>query len=92
MPPLAEQDRILAEFDTHMKQIGSVEAALDAALKQATAQRKNLLKAAFAGHLVPQDPSDEPANELLARLRATREADGSGGKTIKRGRKAKETA
>ena len=92
VPPLAEQDRILAEFDTHMKQIGSVEAALDAALKQATAQRKNLLKAAFAGHLVPQDPSDEPANELLARLRATREADGSGGKTIKRGRKAKETA
>ena len=76
VPPLAEQDRILAEFDTHMKQIGSVEAALDAALKQATAQRKNLLKAAFAGHLVPQDPSDEPANELLARLRVEQRVGG----------------
>lgn len=42
-------------------------------LMQASAQRKNILKAAFAGQLVPQDPSDEPASELLARIRAARE-------------------
>ena len=39
----------------------------------AAAQRKNLLKAAFAGQLVPQDPDDEPASALLARIRAARE-------------------
>jgi type I restriction enzyme S subunit len=36
------------------------------------AQRQNLLRAAFAGQLVPQDPADEPAAELLARIRAER--------------------
>lgn len=44
------------------------------ALRQSTAQRKNLLKAAFSGQLVPQDPNDEPASALLARIRAEREA------------------
>ena len=41
-------------------------------LKQSTAQRQNILRAAFAGQLVPQDPSDEPASALLARIRAGR--------------------
>ena len=44
------------------------------ALKQSAAQRKNILKAAFAGKLVPQDPSDEPASALLARIKTDRDA------------------
>lgn len=44
------------------------------ALKQATAQRQNILRAAFAGELVPQDPNDEPASVLLERIRAERAA------------------
>ncbi|MDZ4349852.1 MAG: hypothetical protein U1A22_10000 [Xanthomonadaceae bacterium] len=32
----------------------------------------NILRAAFAGRLVPQDPNDEPASVLLARIRAER--------------------
>jgi hypothetical protein len=44
---------------------------------QSTAQRQNLLRAAFAGQLVPQDPADEPAAELLARIRAGLAAAGS---------------
>lgn len=43
-------------------------------LKQSTAQRQNILRAAFAGQLVPQDPNDEPASALLARIRAERAA------------------
>jgi type I restriction enzyme S subunit len=39
-------------------------------LKQSAAQRKNILKAAFSGQLVPQDPGDEPAAVLLERIRA----------------------
>ena len=46
--------------------------SIDRGLKQAAAQRKNLLKAAFSGQLIQQDPNDEPASELLARIRAER--------------------
>lgn len=48
------------------------EAAIAKALKQSTAQRQNILRAAFSGQLVPQDPNDEPASVLLARIRAER--------------------
>jgi type I restriction enzyme S subunit len=55
-------------------------------LKQSTAQRQNILRAAFAGQLVPQDPNDEPASVLLARIRAERAAQG--GNKRSRGRKS----
>jgi type I restriction enzyme, S subunit len=38
--------------------------------KAAEALRQSILKAAFSGQLVPQDPRDEPASALLARLAA----------------------
>lgn len=72
VPPLAEQDRILEEFESHREQIASTAQVLEAGLKKVAAQRKNILKAAFAGQLSPQDPNDEPASELLARIRAAR--------------------
>ena len=37
---------------------------------RAAALRQSTLRDAFAGRLVPQDPSDEPAADLLARIRA----------------------
>jgi hypothetical protein len=43
-------------------------------LKQSTAQRPNILRAAFAGQLVPQDPNEEPASVLLERIRTERAA------------------
>ncbi len=48
---------------------------LDAALQRSEALRQAILKKAFSGRLVPQDPADEPASTLLARLRAERESD-----------------
>lgn len=42
------------------------------ALRRSAALRRSILKQAFAGKLVPQDPDDEPARELLARIRAER--------------------
>ena len=45
-----------------------------------------MLAKAFRGELVPQDPSDEPASELLARIRAARQADASASKPSRRGR------
>lgn len=63
------------------------EQAIALALHQSTAQRQNLLRAAFAGELVPQDPNDEPASVLLERIRAERAAQAAVKKP--RGRKVK---
>ena len=73
-----------------MKALASQEQAIDHALQQSTAQRQNILRAAFSGQLVPQDPHDEPASVLLERIRAERAAQGAVKKP--RGRKAKEAA
>jgi type I restriction enzyme S subunit len=90
LPPLDEQVEIRQAVESAMSGVEDQEAATVRALQQAAAQRKNLLRAAFAGQLVPQDPRDEPASELLARIRAARA--GQDGKSAKpRGRRRKET-
>lgn len=74
VPPFEEQVAALATIDGVKSEISIVAVAVDQSLKQSAAQRKNLLKAAFSGQLVPQDPHDEPARVLLARIRAERAA------------------
>ncbi|MGQ3051854.1 MAG: restriction endonuclease subunit S [Roseateles sp.] len=74
VPPLQEQVAILLKLHEAEREEQSLTIALERALQQSTAQRQNLLRAAFAGQLVPQDPADEPAAELLARIRAERTA------------------
>lgn len=76
LPSLAEQARIVESVSDALIACEQVDAELMLLAKQATAQRKNLLKAAFSGQLVPQDPNDEPASALLARIRAERAASG----------------
>jgi type I restriction enzyme S subunit len=80
----------LTQLELQIEQLNRQEHAVEIGLKQSTAQRQNILKSAFSGQLVPQDPSDEPASELLARIRAERAAQ----QAIKkpRGRKVKEAA
>jgi hypothetical protein len=46
------------------------EAQIDANMKRAARLRQSILKVAFEGKLVPQDPTDEPSNDLLERLHA----------------------
>ncbi len=85
-----EQRELLRQLELQIEQIDRQEQAVELGLKQSTAQRQNILKAAFSGQLVLQDPSDEPASELLARIRAERAAQQAVKKP--RGRKAKEAA
>ena len=88
--PAEEQLEILEQIQTQLESLSQQERATDVVMKQSVAQRQNILRAAFSGQLVPQDPNDEPASMLLARIRAERAAKSTVNKP--RGRKAKESA
>ena len=75
LPPLAEQRRIVAEVERRLSVIQQAETAVDASLQRAERLRQSILKRAFSGQLVPQDPDDEPASALLDRIRAQREEE-----------------
>lgn len=72
LAPAGEQEAALAILDERLEAISELERSAEFGLKQSTAQRQNILRAAFAGELVPQDPNDEPASVLLDRIRAER--------------------
>ncbi|MGI8857607.1 MAG: restriction endonuclease subunit S [Thermomicrobiales bacterium] len=73
MPPLNEQERIMAEVERRLSVVQEQEIVIAHSLTRAERLRQAILAQAFAGNLVPQDPSDEPASALLARIRATRD-------------------
>ncbi len=72
LAPQLEQDQLLIALETALSSISQQQETIEVSLKQAAAQRQNILRAAFAGQLVPQDPNDEPASVLLDRIRAER--------------------
>ncbi len=78
LPSLPEQQEIVRLLDEQFTVIEQNEREIDAALKRSAALRQSILKKAFTGQLVPQDPADEPASKLLERIRAEREARPAG--------------
>ena len=76
--PLPEQHRIVAEIERRLSVADEIEKTIDQSLKQAERMRQSILKRAFEGKLVSQDPNDEPASVLLERIKtekAKREAE-----------------
>ena len=68
IPPLKEQERIIKEIEHWFTFIDTIEQSkvnLQTAIKQT---KSKILDLAIHGKLVPQDPSDEPASELLKRI------------------------
>jgi type I restriction enzyme S subunit len=79
LPPLVEQRRVVAEVERHLSVIHMPEASVEANLKRAERLRQAILRRAFEGKLVPQDPTDEPASVLAERIRAERGKVDTGG-------------
>jgi type I restriction enzyme S subunit len=74
LPPLEEQTEIVRRVETLFAYADRLEARLAQAQTAVDRLTPSLLAKAFRGELVPQDPADEPAAELLKRLAASRTA------------------
>lgn len=68
LPTSEDQSRIVAEVDRRMSIMRALEATIRDALVRSQHLRQAVLRRAFKGQLVPQDPNDEPATLLLERL------------------------
>ncbi|MDR2837268.1 MAG: restriction endonuclease subunit S [Azonexus sp.] len=79
LPPTQEIKELAIVLKSQLEAMELQEESIRHALKQSAAQRQNILRAAFCGQLVPQDPNDEPACALLERIRAERAIPRRGG-------------
>ncbi len=70
---IQEQEMIVKELEKSLSQIDNPEKTIESELKKSEALRQSILKKAFEGKLVSQDPNDEPAAELLKRIQSEKE-------------------
>ncbi|MBM2813798.1 MAG: restriction modification system specificity domain protein [Ignavibacteria bacterium] len=69
IPNSALQNQIVSEIEARFSETENLEKTIDLSLIQAESLRQSILKKAFEGRLVPQDPNDEPASVLLERIK-----------------------
>lgn len=77
LPDLETQRQTVQAVTRVIERAKHAAATAEAYREKSSAIRRSLLAEAFAGRLVPQDPADEPADALLDRIRAEREAAGA---------------
>jgi type I restriction enzyme S subunit len=92
IPPLDEQERLVADVDQTLSLVAALKDTLIAEFARADSLRSSILASAFSGQLVPQDPTDEPASILLERITAALAASNGHGAPMTRTRRTRVTA
>ena len=88
LPGAEEQTEIVSQINSILSIERRISAQIDIQLARLDALRQSILKKAFAGQLVAQDPDDESASILLERIRAEKAARSQNNSRAKRRRTA----
>ena len=83
LPPLTEQQRIVAQIESLLKCVDEIDRESETLEKSLTLAKQKILDLAIRGKLVQQDPTDEPASELLKKIKAEKDALVKAGKIKK---------
>jgi type I restriction enzyme S subunit len=73
MVSVKEQEEIIKEIERHFSIIDKLEAVVQKSIKESKRLRQSILKQAFEGKLVKQDPNDESAEKLLEKIAKAKE-------------------
>ncbi len=90
LPPLSEQRKIVEEIEHRLSVVDQMEKAIEQSGKRAERLGQSILKRAFEGKLVPQDPTDEPASMVVERINSEK-AGGAGGMKDQKKERSKRT-
>jgi len=88
LPSCEEQEKIVGELEHYFSVLDQTEKIVERTIEQSDGLRQSILRKAFQGRLVPQDPSDEPAGDLLNQIKAER-AKRESAEKVKKGAKGK---
>ena len=83
LPPSKEQQRIVEQIETLLKYVDIIDTDAETLEKSITLAKQKILDLAIQGKLVPQNPADEPASELLKKIKAEKDALVKAGKLKK---------
>ena len=72
MPKIDEQNLIVEKIENAFSIVEDLNKIIRQNLDKAEQLKQSILKKAFEGRLVPQDPNDEPASVLLEKIKAER--------------------